>query len=87
MVDRLVRSVLTEARWPSSPIRLRAELLQLQQALANRFELANHGVLVAGLLATSTHSTRPSPASMPESPPPPSPTPSSSNCSHNPVGC
>jgi transposase len=31
--------------------RLRAKIPQLQEALANRFELAHHGVLVAGLLA------------------------------------
>ena len=31
--------------------RLRAKIPQLREALANRFELAHHGVLVAGLLA------------------------------------
>jgi transposase len=31
--------------------RLRAKMPQLREALANRFELAHHGVLVAGLLA------------------------------------
>jgi hypothetical protein len=31
--------------------RLRAKIPRLQEALANRFELARHGVLVAGLLA------------------------------------
>jgi hypothetical protein len=31
--------------------RLRAKIPRLQEALANRFELAHHGVLVAGLLA------------------------------------
>ena len=31
--------------------RLRAKIPQLQEALANRFEIAHHGVLVAGLLA------------------------------------
>jgi transposase len=31
--------------------RLRAQIPQLREALANRFELAHHGVLVAGLLA------------------------------------
>jgi transposase len=31
--------------------RLRAKIPQLQEALANRFDIAHHGVLVAGLLA------------------------------------
>ena len=31
--------------------RLRKKIPQLQEALANRFDIAHHGVLVAGLLA------------------------------------
>jgi transposase len=37
--------------------RMRAKIPQLQEALRGRFDLAHHGVLVASLLATSTHST------------------------------
>jgi transposase len=49
MLEALLAGVTDPAELAKA--RLRAKIPQLREALANRFELAHHGVLVAGLLA------------------------------------
>jgi len=52
MLEALLAGVSDPAELAAlAKARLRAKIPQLQEALANRFELAHHGVLVAGLLA------------------------------------